>query len=262
METGTTYEEKNITYWTKRAPSYAAIHQNQLASSQHDVWSQVLKSGIDSHFPARHAETVHVLDMGTGPGFFAILLAEMGYQVTAADYTESMLAQAKRNAGSLAQAISFQQMNAEDLRFASGSFDVIVSRNLTWNLPHPDKAYAEWVRVLKPGGVLMNFDANWYRYLYDDQARAGYEADRKQIKIKGVADETAGTDIAAMEAIAGQAPLSAVARPQWDRQVLTALGMYVHIDTHIWKTVWTEEQYINNASTPMFLVEAVKEWRS
>ena len=36
---------------------------------------------------------------------------------------------------------------------------MIVSRNLTWNLPHPEMAYKEWLRVLKKGGRLLNFDA-------------------------------------------------------------------------------------------------------
>ena len=47
---------------------------------------------------------------------------------------------------------------------ADNTFDMIVSRNVTWNLEHPDRAYYEWMRVLKPGGVLLNFDANWYHH--------------------------------------------------------------------------------------------------
>ena len=41
---------------------------------------------------------------------------------------------------------------------------------------HPDRAYYEWMRVLKPGGVLLNFDANWYHHLFDEEKRAAYEA--------------------------------------------------------------------------------------
>ena len=51
------------------------------------------------------------------------------------------------------------------LRFADNTFDMIVSRNVTWNLEHPDRAYYEWMRVLKPGGVLLNFDASWYHII-------------------------------------------------------------------------------------------------
>lgn len=75
-----------------------------------------------------------MLDVGTGPGFFAIILAELGYQVTAVDYTASMLEEARRNAGALAGCIRFRQMNAEELTFPADSFDVVVTRNVTWNL--------------------------------------------------------------------------------------------------------------------------------
>ena len=46
------------------------------------------------------------------------LLAEKGYQVTAVDYTVSMLTAAAENAGEMAKKIRFQQMNAEKLEFA------------------------------------------------------------------------------------------------------------------------------------------------
>ncbi len=55
----------------------------------------------------------------------------------------------------------FQVMDAEKLRFADESFDVVISRNLTWTLPDVKSAYREWVRVLKKGGILLNFDANY-----------------------------------------------------------------------------------------------------
>ena len=62
-------------------------------------------------------------------------------------------------------------------------FDVVISRNLTWNLKDPKRAYEEWCRVLKPGGKLLNFDANWYGYLYDEEKRLSYEEDRKSVRV-------------------------------------------------------------------------------
>lgn len=258
MQPFASYEEENQTYWTKRAPSYSAVHQDELQSRQHEVWSSVLRDHIQRQFPQTVPQALRILEVGTGPGFFAIILAEQGYDVTAIDYTASMLAQARANAGALASSIRFMQMNGEDVSFADQAFDVVVTRNLTWNLRHPRKAYAAWARVLRKGGLLLNFDANWYRYLYDDTARRGYEYDRTQIASEGVANETDGTDIPAMEAIAGQAPLSMRLRPDWDCRVLTELGMTVQADRDIWQTVWTREERINNSSTPMFLVKAVK----
>ena len=62
----------------------------------------------------KETEETKVLDIGTGPGFFAIILAEAGYQVTAVDYTEEMLKEAKKNAGNLAGKICWKQMNAQE----------------------------------------------------------------------------------------------------------------------------------------------------
>ena len=165
---------------------------------------------------------------------------------------------AKENAGTLTAEMTFLQMDAEALTLADGTFDVLVTRNLTWNLRHPEKAYVQWARVLKPGGLLLNFDANWYSYLYDEEARKGHLLDRENIARSDVGDETEGTDVPAMEAIALQTPLSAKRRPDWDMDVLSGLGMQVLADTEVWKRVWTREERINNASTPMFLVEARK----
>lgn len=252
------YARQNIAYWTTRAPSYSAVNQEELASSQHRVWRTAITRRIAQHFGATPPEALKILDVGTGPGFFAIILAELGYQVTAVDYTEAMLQQARQNAGALAGRIQFRTMDAEALDFPDGAFDVVISRNVTWNLRHPDQAYSHWVRVLKPGGLLLNFDANWYRYLFDHDAEVCHRQDRDNVAKTHAADDTAGTDVAAMEAIARQAPLSARHRPGWDLEVLRRYHMSAHADPDIWKQVWTENERINNASTPMFLVMGVK----
>ena len=73
-----------------------------------------------------------------------------------------------------------------------------------------------------------------------------------------MADDTAGTDVAAMERIARQAPLSGHIRPQWDLDILNKLGMSASADPEVWKQVWTRSEWINNASTPMFLIHAAR----
>ena len=122
------YKDENIAYWTKRAPGYSDVNRAELCTAQRKVWSQALDARIQLHFEGRRRKDIHVLDVGTGPGFFAILLAELGYRVTAVDYTSAMLEQARRNAGRLAEKITFQQMNAEELSFPDGSFDGIVAK--------------------------------------------------------------------------------------------------------------------------------------
>jgi len=53
------------------------------------------------------------------------------------------------------------EVDYENLDYEKESFDLVLSRNLTWTLTDAKKAYAEWFRVLKPGGILLNFDANY-----------------------------------------------------------------------------------------------------
>lgn len=252
------FEQENISYWSKRAPGYSAVNRSELSSGQRSVWKRTLASHMDEALQGNDKRAVRIVDAGTGPGFFAVLLAEMGYAVTAADYTDAMLDEARRNAGIWADHIDFHKGNVEHLALPDEFADIIVTRNVTWNLRFPERAYREWRRILKRGGMLLNFDANWYRYLYDPEARKGYLEDRDAIRRYGVADETEGTDVPAMEAIAYQTPLAAVRRPAWDVSVLRRLGMEVWTDEDIWKTVWTKEEFINNRSTPMFMIKAVK----
>lgn len=257
----------NRAYWSKRARTYSeSIRDDELTNEFHRIWFDTLNGFITERFPDKDPSRIHVLDIGTGPGFFSIILAEAGYQVTGIDLTPSMLLEARKNAGPLVDAaadsstgsIEFLEMNAEDLAFAEASFDVIVTRNLTWDLPHPKTAYTEWHRILAPGGLLLNFDANWYRYLFDDNARASYDEDRVNADAIGRYNENPDVDYGIMEEIAARIPLSSILRPDWDIDFLKGIGFDATSYKDIWKTVWSEEDKVAYASTPMFLVHAVK----
>ena len=74
-------------YWTKRAKGYSEYNQGELSGEQREKWRQAILAEL----PDKPLTEIHLLDVGTGPGFFAIILAEAGIQVTAVDYTEEML---------------------------------------------------------------------------------------------------------------------------------------------------------------------------
>jgi len=250
--------EKNLKYWTERVPGYSEVNKLELATAQRRNWKRCLQDEIEKTFSHHVTEDLRVLDIGTGPGFFAIILCELGYDVTAVDLTSAMLEEARNNAGLLAGNIVFSVMDAEALTYGDNSFDVVVSRNLTWNLPHPEKAYAEWVRVLKSGGLLLNFDANWYTYLYEETAKAAYIQDRINSAEQGVWDQNIGENFDVMEDIARCMPLSEIRRPAWDMKQLSNLGVKCSVDEKIWQRVWSAEEKLNYASTPMFLIKAQK----
>ena len=75
-------------YWTNRARGYSEYNQQEMADARQTMWKEKLLDLLGKQFPEREPKEIKILDVGTGPGFFAILLAEAGYQVTAIDYTE------------------------------------------------------------------------------------------------------------------------------------------------------------------------------
>lgn len=252
-------KEEIHAYWTDRASGYSEYNRQELADERRTKWNHALLSRMEQHFPGKDPGEIKVLDIGTGPGFFAILLAEAGYDVTAVDATEEMLGEAGRNAGNLKDKICWVMGDAQRLSMADEQFDVLVTRNVTWNLPNPKAAYREWFRVLKKGGILLNFDADWYGYLFDEEKRNGYETDRRHVEEQQMEDYYIGTDIDKMEAIAREVPLSCAKRPQWDIETMETIGYAVKCEEEVWKEVWTEDEKVNYASTPMFLVVGEKQ---
>ncbi|HHV08787.1 MAG TPA: methyltransferase domain-containing protein [Clostridiales bacterium] len=246
--------EQNKEYWTGRTMGYSKVNEEELNTAQKEKWLRVLKESLP-----QNTAGIRVLDMGTGPGFFAIILAEAGYDVTAVDCTQSMLDRAKVNAKAYKDSICWVLSDAQRLEFEDESFDAIVSRNLTWNLEKPEQAYGEWIRVLKKGGILLNFDATWYNYLYDEEMKQGYERDRRQVEELKLEDHYTCTDIDAMEGISRKLPLSRCSRPGWDIELLKKYGVAkIQTDQEVWKRVWSQEEQVNYGSTPMFSIRVIK----
>ena len=88
-------------YWTDRAHSYSAQNLAEMNDWRRDAWREL----ILEHAPKK--ECLRILDVGTGPGFFAINLALAGHKVTAIDVTEHMIWHAKRNAKSYGAEVDF-----------------------------------------------------------------------------------------------------------------------------------------------------------
>ena len=241
-------------YWTRRAESYSDVVCNELDHVNETNWMNVILDEI----PENH--NLKIADMGTGPGFFAIGLAKRGYAVTAVDYTQEMLNHAKENAGAYAPQIEWMRADVQNLKkMQDESMDVIVTRNLTWNLENPQRAYGEWYRVLKKGGILLNFDAGWYSYLFDEDLQEACEKDRKNVKEAEVFDFNEYDEAYKMEEIAKNLVLSRCKRPEADIRMIRKAGFgKVTADEKIWEKVWDDEEKINFSATPLFMIKAVK----
>jgi ubiquinone/menaquinone biosynthesis C-methylase UbiE len=145
-------------YWDWRSKSYGDDADKSIRIANR--WETVLEELV-SGACGRQA-----LDIGTGRGQFAIYLARLGFAVTGVDLSDKMIFHAGKNAIKHNLDIAFHTGDAEKLEFDNNTFDVVVSRNLLWTLPSPDKALKEWQRVLKPGGTLVVSDGLWMNYTW------------------------------------------------------------------------------------------------
>ena len=116
-----------------------------------------------------------VLDIGTGPGFFPIIMSKLGHRVTGVDSSVTMLDEAKENLKRNNVEATLMCESADDLPFEAESFDCVINRNVAWTLSNPEKSYLEWLRVLKKGGKLIIFDANWNYQYFDEKVMEEYK---------------------------------------------------------------------------------------
>ena len=144
----------------------------------------------------------------------------------------------------------FQVMDAENPMFADETFDVVISRNLTWTLPNAEHAYGEWMRVLKTGGVLLNFDANYGK---EDVA------DTKGLPEAHAHFKVGNEMLEECERIKSQLPISRKNRPAYDVAVLCEnTAGEIRIDTSLGKRIYLEKDEFYNPA-PMFSICAVKQ---
>lgn len=197
-------------YWNSRAEGYTLSNREEL-EDEHRIflWEQQIRRALNGRVCR------HVLDVGCGPGFFSVLLARLGYEVTAVDYTENMLTEARKNAAHYGVDIDFRRMDAQKLDFEDGIFDLVISRNVLWNLEQPEQAYREWLRVLKPNGTLMNFDGNFYYYVTDAEYGDRTRWEHKHMQ---------GINANSIDRIGEHLPMAKRLRPEWDVQELQKLG--------------------------------------
>ena len=148
-------KERIINYWSERSHEFVDLRTEEQNSEMGRKWL----SEIEKNLPK--GRKLKILDVGTGTGFFALMLSARGHQVMGIDLTDHMIYHARELAKEQKSSAEFFVMDAEKPEFPDATFDVVVSRNLTWTLPHAEEAYREWTRVLKKGGVLLNFDADY-----------------------------------------------------------------------------------------------------
>ena len=233
-----------VHYWSHRAKDFEDQRIREFQSNKRELWMNEIRPFLPEK------KNLRVLDVGTGTGFFAFLMAAEGHQVTGIDLTAEMIEGARHSAETLELPVEFHVMDAESPEFEEKSFDVILTRNLTWALPHMAEAYQSWFRILTPGGVLINFDADYCNRLEEGiEEELPPEHAHKTIGEEMLRENEEIT----MDLAAYQQP-----RPQWDVQLLIEAGFErISVDAGAYKRLYAEIDEFYNPE-PVFALVAHK----
>ncbi len=97
------------------------------------------------------------LEIGSGTGYFTLNLLRAGLigEATCSDISPGMLDTLAGNAQRLGLDVRTEPADAERLPFADASFDLVLGHAVLHHIPDLPRAFAEFERVLAPGGTIM-----------------------------------------------------------------------------------------------------------
>jgi ubiquinone/menaquinone biosynthesis C-methylase UbiE len=97
------------------------------------------------------------LEIGAGTGYFSLNLLQTGVvaEATCTDISPGMLRALEHNAGELGLEVRTAACDAAQLPFDDDSFDLVLGHAVLHHLPDLGASFAEFMRVLKPGGTLF-----------------------------------------------------------------------------------------------------------
>jgi len=243
--------------WSEDAQNYDNVIQDELNSFRAAAWQEQILSHFSGCVPLK------ILDVGCGPAFFSIILSAKGHDVTGVDSAAGMLEKARANVAAAGSGARILEMDASDLRFPDQSFDLVVSRNVTHTLLDHARTYAEWRRVLKDGGLLLIYDANWHLTENVPALHRQYLDDWRSCVRRFGSDFSGNTDPDAEppeEDVQGvHRRLGDLMRPDFDVGVLRAVGFRdVAYTRSIIDKLWDEKEKVLYGTTPMFELRARK----
>jgi phosphatidylethanolamine/phosphatidyl-N-methylethanolamine N-methyltransferase len=120
------------------------------------VFGRVFAPGRAASIEAAERIGGRLLDVGVGTGI-SLLDYQRSNRICAVDYSEPMLKQARRRVleHKLDNVECVAVMDAQNLGFADGVFDVAVAQFVITTVPDPEAVLDEFVRVVRPGGEII-----------------------------------------------------------------------------------------------------------
>jgi SAM-dependent methyltransferase len=133
-------------YDSKWGIDFGEIGQGQVVGKLRKLLGAELDDGYDRS-----------LEIGAGTGYFSLNLLQAGIvgEATCTDISPGMVATLARNAQRLGLDVRTARADAESLPFADESFDLVLGHAVLHHLPNLRRAFAEFHRVLRPGGRII-----------------------------------------------------------------------------------------------------------
>ena len=242
--------------WTVRSDNYNRYVIEEFETERPKKWLELIG---EQSFRDRN---MRVLDAGCGPGFFSVLLSLAGHDVTGIDGSEGMLAHARENAAHFGAAPVLMRGDFGNLPFEDDSFDLVISRNVTHIIREHLKVYGEWLRVLKPGGVLLIFDANWHLpYQIGPVREEAIKREREGLEKYGRGFTYDGSYEYIDSALDPEnyRVFGRAVRPDFDMGVLRQLPCRdITFERDVTEHLWSEREKDFYGATPLYMLRAVK----
>jgi SAM-dependent methyltransferase len=142
------------------------------------IVARLMRAPKERSYALLELRTGHkVLDLGCGPATDTIALARLvgpAGEVHGADHDAAMIEQANRrarNAG-VGAYVRHRKADAVALPWPDGFFDATRSERVFQHLLEPDRAFAELVRVTRPGGRIVILDGDWATFTVESDETA------------------------------------------------------------------------------------------
>jgi len=147
----------------KRQMNKPLIHESWESTYRNEGNERFFEQAYDSMVGVmRQPKDSLALDIGCGIGANSVRLAQRGYRVVAADYSESILEPAHQNVerSGLTDRIDICREDILNLSFPDAQFDLVLCWGVLMHIPALERAISQLTRVAKAGGYIVVEEIN------------------------------------------------------------------------------------------------------